>query len=74
MFSRTVVRVLCIVWVISHSSEIGIIHRCFFFRVPYSTRNVLTKFDIFSLSDRLVGKLNQSVRRVLFFKDSMILV
>ena len=40
-------------------------HR-FFFGVPYSVRNVLRKFDIFSQSARPVGKLNHPVRRVFF--------
>ena len=57
--------VLCIVWVSCHSSRVRIIHRCFF-KVPYSVRNVLTKFDIFSQSARQIGKLNQPVFRVFF--------
>ena len=71
--SGTAIRVLCIVWVIFHSSGVGIIH-CFFFWVPYSMRNVLKKIDIFFQSARPVRKLNQLVRRVSFFWDSMILV
>ena len=58
--------VLCIIWVNSHSSGVGIIHRCFSW-VPYSMKNVLTKFDIFSQSDRPIGKLNQPIRRVFVF-------
>ena len=49
-----------------------------FFWVPYSVRNVLTKFDIFSQLARPVGKLNKQVHLgfffFFFFKDSMILV
>ena len=58
--------VLCIVWVSSHSYGVGIIHRCFFW-VPYSVRNVLTKFDIFSQLARPVGKLNKQVHWGFFF-------
>ena len=47
IFLGITIRVLCIVWVSSHSSRVGIIHH-FFFWVPYSVRNVLKKFDIFS--------------------------
>ena len=37
-------------------------------------RNVVKKFDIFSQSARLVGKLDQPVRQgFVFFRDSMIL-
>ena len=35
-------------------------HRCFF-RVPFSVRNVLKKFEIFSQSAQLVGELDQPV-------------
>ena len=38
------------------------------FWVPYSVRNVLTKFDIFSQSDRPIGKLNQPLHQGFFLR------
>ena len=38
----------------------------FFFLVPYSLRNVLTKFDIFSQLAQPVEKLNQPFHQVFF--------
>ena len=43
-----------LVLVISPSSGLEILHR-FFHWIPYSLRSVLTKFEIFSQSDRLFG-------------------
>ena len=64
-FSRTIVRELCLVWIGSHSSELRINHRLFFWILD-SVRKVLTSFEIFSQPDGPVGKLNQPVNWVMF--------
>ena len=60
MFSGTVVKALCLVWIGSHPSGVGILHRCFFW-VPYFVRNVLKKFEICSQPAQLVGELSSSL-------------
>ena len=63
-FLEIAVRVLCIVWVRSHSFGVKIVHRlCFWF--PHSIRNVLKNFQNCSQPDQLVGELDQPVCRVL---------
>ena len=59
-FSEITVRVICIVWVSSHSFGVRIIHRLFFW-FPYFVNNVLTNFQNFYQPARPVGELDQPV-------------
>ena len=48
-----------LVLISSHSSKVGIV-RCYFFSIPYSVRNVLKNFEIFSQLTRLVRDLGST--------------
>ena len=50
MFLETAARVLCIVWVSSHSFGAGIVHRLFFFLVSLICKECSEKFsELFSI-------------------------
>ena len=51
--SKLEFRALGLVLIISPSSELGIVHR-FFLWTPCSSRNIMSKFQIFSQPDRSV--------------------
>ena len=62
MFSRTKVRALGIVWVSSHSVEVRIVHRLFFW-IPYSVRNVLKDFENFrNQINQLGNRISRFIR------------
>ena len=65
-----------IVWVNSHSFEVKIVHRLFFFFfIPYFVWNVLKIFENYSQPARPIGELNQLVQQVMLgspgFRNAM---
>ena len=69
-FSRTVVRVLCLVWIGSRSSKLRINPRLFFW-IPESVKKVLKSFEIFSQPAGLVMKPNHLVHWVMFSRTAV---
>ena len=69
-FSRIAVRALCLVWIGSRSSKLGINHRLFFW-IPDSLRKVLTNFDNFSHLAQLVRKPDQLVHEIQFSRTTV---